>query len=123
MNTRLGIGLGLGIVVVLVGVIALILTSQVQDASAREHRIIIPEGTGDLIAQGKDPAIFPDELRLEVGDILVVENRDITGHQIGDLWIGAGETLRQQFREAGVYLGNCTAHKDSQIQIIIEAKG
>jgi hypothetical protein len=121
MSSRVLIGiigaavLGLGLIV------AFLVGSSVSDASSREYRIVIPEGTGDLIAAGNDPGVIPSEIQLTLDeqDILVIENHDHVGHRISDFWVGAGETLRQEFHTPATYQGECTVHESAQIQIIV----
>jgi plastocyanin len=118
--TLIGALIGLGLILALGA--AVLLTTQ--KAADREYRIVIPEGTQARIEAGEDPAIIPSEIHLTLGkkDTLVIENRDVVGHQVSDFFIGAGQTLRQTFRSAGVYQGECTIHPDAQIQIIVEAQ-
>ena len=112
---------GLVVLILVVGV-AIVITSSVGSASAREYVIEIPEGTGELIDAGQDPDIIPQEIHLTLGeqDILVIRNNDVVGHRISDFWVGAGETFRQEFRTAAIYQGECTIHESAQIQIIVD---
>ncbi|MCB9437298.1 MAG: hypothetical protein H6673_09960 [Anaerolineales bacterium] len=105
----------------LVGFVVVTVTGAVQESDSREYKIVIPAGTGDRIAAGETVDIIPDEIHLKLGkqDILVIENHDSTGHRISDFWVGAGETLRQEFHTPAVYHGECTVHQHAQIQIII----
>lgn len=117
-----------GIVVLVVGVLVVYIGStvlgSVEESESREYRIVIPEGTGAKIEQGEDPKVIPAIIPLTLGeqDILVIENQDIAGHRIGDFWVGAGETLRQEFTTEAVYQGECTVHESSQIEIIVSKK-
>lgn len=120
MKRNFWLGLGGIVVIGLILVIGVIVVTSLNKAEAREHRIVIPEGTGALIKEGKNPQVIPSEIHLKVGDTLVIENRDIVGHEISDLWIGAGETLRQEFRTVGVYKGACTVHPNAEVQIIVD---
>ena len=117
-----------GIIVLIVGGLVIFIAStvfsSVEDVASREHRIVIPEGTGDQIEQGEDPGVIPATIELTLGekDILVIENQDIVGHRIGDFWVGAGETLRQEFKTEAIYQGECTVHESAQIEIIVSKK-
>jgi plastocyanin len=119
MNSKTWLGMAGGLLVGGVILLVVLVGSRMNNAAAHEYRITIPAGTAQRIAAGEDPAIVPAEIRLARGDILVIHNQDESGHQISDFWVGAGETIRQQFRQAGVYQGECTIHKDSQVQIIV----
>ena len=115
----------IGLVVVgLVVFVASTVFSSVEDTDSREYRIVIPEGTGEQIEQGEDPGVIPASIKLTIGeqDILVIENQDVAGHRIGDFWVGAGETLRQEFKTEAVYQGECTVHESAQIEIIVSKK-
>lgn len=105
----------------LVGFVVITITQTVQETTNREYRIVIPLGTGERIAAGEHIAAIPSEIRLQLGkqDILVIENQDSTGHRISDFWVGAGETIRQQFYTPAIYQGECTVHSQAQIQIIV----
>ena len=107
--------------VVVIGILAATVIQSVEDADAREYRITIPQGTGALIEAGEDPNIIPNRIDLVIGerDILLIENQDTVGHRVSDFWIGAGETLRQEFSSPAVYQGQCSIHKDAQIQIVV----
>ncbi len=98
--------------------------SAVEDTESREYRIVIPEGTGAQISQGNDPGVIPSTIALTLGekDILVIENQDSVGHRISDFWVGAGETLRQEFKQEATYQGECTVHESAQIEIIVSKK-
>ena len=117
-----------GIIVLIVGGLVIFIVStvfgSVEDVDAREYRIVIPEGTGAQIEQGEDPGVIPSIIELTLGekDILVIENQDIVGHRIGDFWVGAGETLRQEFKTEAIYQGECTVHESAQIEIIVSKK-
>lgn len=116
------------LIVIVLGLLAFIgstVIGSVQDTTSREYQIVIPEGTGELIAQGKDPDIIPAQIELVIDekDILVIENHDTVGHRISDFWVGSGETLRQQFKQEAVYQGECTVHENAQIEIIVTKKG
>ena len=120
MNKRGLIGLGL-VSVIAIALVAALAISKVSSTTNREYRIVIPEGTTAKIYAGEDPGIVPPEIHLTLGqqDILVIQNNDVGGHDVAGFWIGAGETLRQEFKSEAVYQGECTIHPSSQIQIII----
>jgi hypothetical protein len=105
----------------LIAILASTIIRAVEDADAREYRITIPLGTGLLIEAGDDPDIIPNRIELVLGkqDILVIQNQDTVGHRVSDFWIGAGEILRQEFSSPAAYQGQCTIHKDAQIQIVV----
>lgn len=111
----------IGLIVILLAAVGLIVANAMQNAASREYVIVIPEGTGARIAAGEDPGVIPEEIRLVLGqkDVLVIKNHDTVGHQISDFWVGAGETLRQEFHSPAIYQGSCTIHKNEQVHIIV----
>ena len=92
------------------------------DLLPNELRIIIPEGTGELIEAGQNPEIIPDEIRLKLGEqnILTIINNDSVNHAVGPFFIRAGEFVRQEFSSPGVYEGGCSIHQEQHVQIIVE---
>ena len=81
-----------------------------EDDSAREFRIVIPEGTGNQIMMGEDPGIIPLKIELVLGkqDILVLENHDNSDYLVGGIWVAPFETVSKQFYEAQTFEGLCT---------------
>ena len=120
MNKRGLIAVGL-VSVVVIALVAALAISKVSNTTDREYRIVIPDGTTAKIYAGEDPGIVPPEIHLTLGekDILVIQNNDIGGHDVAGFWVGAGETLRQEFKSEAVYQGECTIHPSSQIKIVV----
>lgn len=90
----------------------------------REYRIVIPEGTGDLIRLGQDPGIIPLEINLTLGerDILVLENHDNQDYLVGGIWVAPFETVSKQFYEAQSFVGLCTVTVGRDLIEIIVAE-
>lgn len=80
----------------------------------------VPPGTQQRIDAGASVELLPAVLRVEVGDTLVVINRDDVAHQVGPYTVAAGQTLRQRFASPGRIEGLCTLHPSGAIAIVVE---
>ncbi|MFV0309171.1 MAG: hypothetical protein ACK5OX_15670 [Desertimonas sp.] len=81
--------------------------------------VTIPAGTGERLDRGEPVSVLPRRLVVNVGDTIRIENQDDRAHLAGPFYIGAGETLRQTFANAGEITGACSAHPDGQITIVV----
>jgi hypothetical protein len=54
-----------------------------------------------------------------VGDVIEIRNDDDRGHLIGPFFVGAHETLRQEFSSPGEFIGDCTVHPSGQIVVVV----
>jgi plastocyanin len=88
-------------------------------AADADFRFVIPAGTGEAIDAGEPVEIIPADLTVNVGDMLELVNRDDRGHTVGPFFVGANETLRQQFTSPGVYEGLCTVHPSGQVVLTV----
>lgn len=92
------------------------------DPLPNELRIVIPEGTGELIGAGQNPEVIPDEIRLRLDEqnILTIINNDHINHTVGPFFIRAGESIRQEFTRPMVYEGGCSIHPEDIVKLIVE---
>lgn len=79
----------------------------------------VPPGTAASIEAGEEIELLPRELFVEVGDELVVRNRDDAIHEVGPYVVGPGETIRQEFTEPGQIEGLCTLHPSGRVRIVV----
>lgn len=84
-----------------------------------DHAFVIPVGAGEALDAGNPLEILPAELPVRVGEIIEIVNEDDRGHLVGPFYVGAGETLRQQFASPGEYIGECTVHPSGQIVVTV----
>ncbi len=84
-----------------------------------DHLFTIPAGTGEAMDRGEDVEILPAELAVEVGQVLELVNHDDRGHLVGPFFVGAGETLRQEFTSPGTFEGICTVHPSGQFVLTV----
>jgi plastocyanin len=79
----------------------------------------VPPGTNARIEAGEQIALLPRELVVEVGDSLVVRNRDVAVHEVGPYIVGPGDTIRQTFTDVGEIEGLCTLHPSGRVRILV----
>ena len=93
----------------------------VEDAAegAADYAFVIPVGAGEALDAGEPLEILPAELDVEVGEVIEIVNEDDRGHPVGPWFVGARETLRQQFASPGEYIGVCTVHPSGQIVVTV----
>lgn len=116
-GTRRLIAAALAVAVVLAGVLLVVAVRGV--ASSETITIDVPPGTGQRLDAGAQVELLPRILRVEVGDDLVVTNRDERPHQVGPYTVAAGQTLRQEFTTPGTIEGICTLHPSGAVSIVV----
>ncbi len=86
------------------------------DSSApADFSYVIPVGAGEALDRGEPLEILPAELTVEVGQSIEIVNEDDRGHLLGPFYVGARETLRQQFTSEGTFIGVCTVHPSGEL--------
>lgn len=80
---------------------------------------VIPAGAGEAFDAGEPLDILPARLEASVGDVIEIRNDDDRGHLIGPFFVGANETLRQEFSSPGEFIGDCTVHPSGQIVVVV----
>ena len=99
---------------------AVVVVALVGTGGGKTYSYVIPDGASVLMADALEiPGGPPQTLTLDLGDTLVIENRDSVGHTYGFLVLGPGETGRYTFRTKGVFKGACSfgAHKEVVITV------
>lgn len=86
---------------------------------AADHQFTITPGTGEAMDRGEQVDILPAELDVRVGHVLEIVNQDDRGHLVGPFFVGAGETLRQEFTSPGTFEGICTVHPSGQFVLTV----
>lgn len=74
----------------------------------KKIEIMIPDGTGNKIANGEDVQTIPDEMIFVIGDTLVIDNQDSIDHRLGALWIPAKSTASLVLNDSNDYTFNCS---------------
>ncbi len=84
-----------------------------------DYRFLIEKGTGERLDAGEPVEILPAALDVRVGEVIEIVNNDDRGHLVGPFFVGAGETVRQQFASPGTFIGECTVHPSGQIELVV----
>lgn len=103
----------------LLAAVALVTAALFGRAGSQVVDVIVPPGTAARIAAGEPIELLPRELRVEVGDELVVANQDDRVHEVGPYVVAPGDTIRQRFTEPGRIEGLCTLHPSGEVSIIV----
>jgi hypothetical protein len=99
-----------------ISAIAVLLVSEVsfhlmKDETSRAPEtieLVIPSGTGALIAAGKSVPSIPDSMIFVVGDVLLVRNEDTIEHELGPLWIPAGTSASMSLDKQQDFAYTCS---------------
>lgn len=88
---------------------------------AATYEYTIPEGAGEALDAGTPLEILPATLEATVGETIQIVNLDDRGHNVGPWFVGANETLRQEFTSPGRFEGVCTVHPSGELVLNVEA--
>ncbi|MGA1219436.1 MAG: cupredoxin domain-containing protein [Ilumatobacteraceae bacterium] len=102
-------------VIVLSGDDSILRSSSITTAADYEYEI--PLGTGKRTDAGEELDIFPRLLKVRVGESIRIVNNDDRDHLIGTFFVGAGETLTQEFVIPGMLTGECSIRPGSSFTI------
>ncbi len=91
--------------------------AEAEDVGDVDWSYRIPAGTADRIAAGEAVEIVPAELTVELGDTIRIVNEDSSAHIVGVFFVGAGETVTQQFQSVGVLEGECSVHPSGSFSL------
>lgn len=94
--------------------------SPTEVAGAATYDYTIPLGAGEALDAGTPLGILPGELVTTVGETIRIVNEDDRGHNVGPWFIGANETLNQEFTSAGEFEGVCTVHPSGELILVVE---
>lgn len=94
--------------------------SAAADADAATYEYVIPSGAGEALDAGEPLEILPGELTVTVGETIRIVNDDARGHTVGPFFVGAGETLTQEFAAPGEFEGVCTVHPSGELVLVVE---
>ena len=119
---RLGSGWWIATIVggvLIVGVMFGLVVWALVAGGSTAHTYTIEAGTGARIDAGEVVELMPTEVRLSVGDTLVVQNDDDRDFTVGPYLVRAGETIEQTYRTAQVLVGECSLSGSGEIRIIV----
>lgn len=86
---------------------------------AATYEYVIPLGAGEALDNGQPLEILPGELVTTVGETIRIVNEDDRGHNVGPWFVGANETLNQEFTSAGEFEGVCTVHPSGALILTV----
>ena len=89
-------------------------------AATATYSFTIPAGAGEALDAGTPLEILPGTLDAKVGETIEIVNDDDRGHNVGPWFVGAGETLRQEFTSPGVFEGVCTVHPSGELILRVQ---
>ena len=90
-------------------------------AGAATYEYTIPAGAGEALDAGTPLEILPGTLEASVGETIQIVNLDDRGHNVGPWFVGANETLRQEFTSPGTFEGVCTVHPSGELVLNVTA--
>lgn len=93
----------------------------IESAESATYEYTIPFGAGEALDAGTPLEILPGELVTKVGETIRIVNEDDRGHNVGPWFVGANETMNQEFTSAGQFEGVCTVHPSGQLILVVEA--
>lgn len=85
------------------------------------YEYTIPLGAGEALDAGAPLEVLPGTLEATVGETIEIVNLDDRGHNVGPWFVGANETIRQEFTSAGTFEGVCTVHPSGELVLRVEA--
>ena len=88
---------------------------------AATYEYTIPAGAGEALDAGTPLEILPGTLEATVGETIQIVNLDDRGHNVGPWFVGANETLRQEFTSPGTFEGVCTVHPSGELVLNVTA--
>jgi hypothetical protein len=94
--------------------------SPTEAVGAATYEYTIPLGAGEALDAGAPLEILPAELVTKVGETIRIVNEDDRGHNVGPWFVGANETMNQEFTSAGDFEGVCTVHPSGQLILVVE---
>ena len=117
-----GWGVAVASILVILGSLA-VLVATVMTVANRDHyetiTFVVPAGTAAKQAAGVTVEIMPPEVKVRVGDTLVIRNEDNRDAVVGPYQIRAGEVLRQNFTRPQTLEGACSLSGSGEVRIVV----
>jgi hypothetical protein len=74
-------------------------------AATADVTLVIPDGTEAAFERGDMTAFqFPEQIRLQTGQAVVITNHDHAMHYFFDVPIAPGQTIRKTFERTGTFV-------------------
>jgi hypothetical protein len=84
--------------------------------------LLVPKGTAELVAQGQLAPSLPQNMVFVQGDVLVVRNEDVVSHQLGPVWVPAGNSATLTLEQAGQYQMACSFQPSSYLGLDVRSR-
>jgi hypothetical protein len=84
-------------------------------------RYVIPRGTTARVARGEAVRILPARLKVHVGQVIQIVNRDDHGQVLGPFYVAASSTMTERFQSPGRLIGRCTVHLSGKIELDVSS--
>lgn len=109
-------------VVLLLGVVAVVALLALRGGGgdgAETVTFVVDPGTGERLDAGEVVELMPAEVRLDVGDTIVIRNDDDRDHVVGPYFVRSGETLQQTYTRAQVLVGECQLSGEGELRVVV----
>ena len=93
-----------------------------REETSRSPQIIelaIPAGAADRVAAGEEAPGIPEEMVFVNGDTLLVKNEDRVNHELGPLYIPAGQTASLFLGEANNFTYSCSFRPSQYLNLTV----
>jgi hypothetical protein len=91
------------------------------DRAPTRIELVIPAGAAEQVAKGESPPSIPTDLKLMVGDTLIVKNEDGVDHQLGPVWAPPGASASLVLAEANNFAYACTFQPSRYLGLDVQA--
>ncbi len=95
---------------------------QESDREPQEIRLVIPQGTARRVESGQAEPSLPAEMSFVVGDVLVVENRDQSDHQLGPVYIPAGTSASLNLEQVSHFDYACSFQPSQYLGLTVRER-
>lgn len=90
------------------------------DRAPQRIELIIPLGTSEKILAGEEVDSIPDEMVFILGDVLVLVNQDVAGHELGPLFVPPMSSASLKLDEADQYAISCSFRPTKYLGLIVK---
>jgi hypothetical protein len=101
--------------------ITFLFQKEASDRPPETFELVIPPGTGDLVAAGQTPPGIPASLSFVVGDVLRVINQDSVEHTLGPVYAPPGVTASLNLDSVETYSYSCSFRAAKYLGIEVKA--
>lgn len=92
------------------------------ETPSRTKTYVIPKGAKRSIERGTRTVAIPERIAGHVGDVLLIDNKDVAVHFIAGYSVASGQTLRIPLRRAGKFVTDCSLHRDRDVEIVVSPR-